>query len=204
MMLRLAILLLAQATPPAEPAAEMPAGASVYSRQRAGPRVKTVESQIVSPGRDVSADDVVDEMVDEFAADMARLGAAKVSPILMQRVRVSENMNPAYAQIFEARLAAAVFRAANVALVRCVECSATRSRVDGGEWVVTRGVTTREQAQEVARKYGARSFLDVSLTLRDRPASVAMDVEMVRAEDSSIAFAEAYRMDADNALLYRG
>jgi hypothetical protein len=152
----------------------------------------------------VSADDVVDEMVDEFAADMARLGAAKVSPILMQRVRVSENMNPAYAQIFEARLAAAVFRAANVALVRCVECSATRSRVDGGEWVVTRGVTTREQAQEVARKYGARSFLDVSLTLRDRPASVAMDVEMVRAEDSSIAFAEAYRMDADNALLYRG
>jgi hypothetical protein len=37
MMLRLAILLLAQATPPAEPAGEMPAGASIYSRQRAGP-----------------------------------------------------------------------------------------------------------------------------------------------------------------------
>jgi hypothetical protein len=31
-----------------------------------------------------------------------------------------------------------------------------------------------------------------------------MDVEVVRADDSSIAFAEGYRMDADRAMLYRG
>jgi hypothetical protein len=135
---------------------------------------------------------------------VARLGAARISPMLIERMRVSENMNPAYVQVFEARLAAAVFRAANVALVRCLECTATRSRVDGTDWVVTRGVTTREEALKVARKYGARTFLDVALTLREQPASLSMDVEMVRAEDSSIAFAEAYRMDADNAMLYRG
>jgi hypothetical protein len=135
----------------------------------------------------VSADDIVDEMVDELAADVARLGAARISPVLLQRVRVSANMNPEYAHIFEARLAAAVFKAANLALVRCVECTATRSRVEGTEWVVTRGVTTLDDVRAVARKYGARTFLDVALTLREFPASLSMDVEMVRAEDSSIA-----------------
>lgn len=203
MIVQLALLLLAQAAPP-EPQAEIPAGASIQSRKRPGTHLSTVEGQIVTPGRDVSADDVVDEMVDEFAVDVARLGAARISPVLIERVRVSDNMNPAYAQIFEARLAAAIFKAANIALVRCLECSATRSRVENAEWVVTRGVTTREQARDVARKYGARTFLDVALTLRERPASISMDVEMVRTEDSSIAFAEAYRMDADRAMLYRG
>jgi hypothetical protein len=85
-----------------------------------------------------------------------------------------------------------------------VECNATRSRVEGADWVVTRGVTTRDEARGVARKYGARTFLDVALTLREQPASVSMDVEMVRAEDSSIAFAEGYRLDASRAILYRG
>src|SRR5437868_5532628 len=125
-------------------------------------------------------------------------------PVPIERVRVSANMSPEYAHIFEARLAAAVFKAANLALVRCAECDATRSRVEGGEWVVSRGVTTREQARDVAKKYGARTFLDVALTMREEPASLSMDVEVVRAEDSSIAFAEGYRMDADRAMLYRG
>jgi hypothetical protein len=200
----LAFLLLAQAPPAKELPGEIPAAASIHSRKHPAPHLKVVEGQLVSPTGNVSADDVVDEMVDEFAADIARLGAAQVGPILIQRVRVSDNMNPAYAGVLESRLAAAVFRATNVALVRCVECNATRGRVDNGEWVVSRGVTTREQAQSLARKYGARTFLDVALALNERPSSVSMDVEMVRTEDSSIAFAEMYRMDADHALLYRG
>jgi hypothetical protein len=205
MMLALLILLAQAASPPSEPQGEIPAAAAITARKKVGTdRHSRLETVLATPGRDVSADDVVDEMVDEFAADVARLGAAQISPILLQRVRVSANMNPEYAHIFEARLAAAVFKAANVAMVRCVECNATRSRVEGVEWVVTRGVTTRDEARGVARKYGARTFLDVALTLRERPASVSMDVEMVRAEDSSIAFAEGYRMDAERALLYRG
>jgi len=167
-------------------------------------RPNRVEGSLVTPGRDVNADDIVDEMVDDFAVDIARLGAAQISPVLLERVHVSANMNPEYAHIFEARVAAAVFKAANVALVRCVECTATRSRVENADWVVTRGVTTREEARAVARKYGARTFLDISLTLREQPASLSMDVELVRAEDSSIAYAEGYRMDADRAMLYRG
>src|SRR5207237_4277007 len=61
-----------------------------------------------------------------------------------------------------------------------------------------------DEARGVAQRYGARSFLDVALTLREEPPSLSMDVEVVRAEDSSIAFAEGYRMDANRAMLYRG
>jgi hypothetical protein len=183
---------------------EIPAAASIHARKRPPERLRVDDHRLVSPGTEVSADDVVDEILDEFASDVARLGAAQVGPILLQRVRVSENMNPAYAGILEARLAGAVFRAASVAMVRCFECTATRSRIEDGAYVLSRGITRREEAQGLAKKYGARTFLDVALTLRDKPASVVMDVEMVRTEDASIAFAEDYRMDADHALLYRG
>jgi hypothetical protein len=205
MIVIVAVLLAQAAAPNDAPQTELPAAAAIRARKKPeATRPNRLEGSMVTPGRDVNADDIVEEMVDEFAADVARLGAAQLSPILLHRVRVSSNMNPEYAHIFEARLAAAVFKAATVALVRCVECSATRSRVEGFEWVVTRGVTTRDEARDVARRYGARTFLDVALTLREEPPSLSMDVEMVRADDSSIAFAEGYRMDANRAMLYRG
>jgi hypothetical protein len=220
MTLLFAALLLAQAAdPPAatapapapalspapEPQPEIPAASSLHARKRLPPDLRNVEGHLIGAHSEVLADDVVDEMVDEFAADVARLGAAQVGPILIQRVRVSSNVNPAYAGVLESRLAAAVFRASSVALVRCVECASTRSRVEGGEWVVSRGITTLEEAQAIARKYGARTLLDVALSVRDRPsASMGMEVEMVRAQDSSIAFAEQYRMDAAQGMLYRG
>jgi len=205
MMLALTLLLAQAAAPAAEPQGELPAAAAIRARKRPeSSRPNRIEGSIVTPGREVSADDIVDELVDEFAADVARLGAAQLSPILLQRVRVSANMNPEYAHIFEARLASAVFKAANLSLVRCVECTAIRSRVEGLEWVVTRGVISREDVRAIARKYGAHTLLDVALTLREVPASLSMDVEVVRTDDSSIAFAEGYRMDADRAMLYRG
>jgi hypothetical protein len=202
----LGLLLLAQAAEvkPAEPQGELPPAATIHARKRVSPDLRNVEGKLIGAGDRILADDLVDEIVDEFAADVARLGAARVGPILIERVRVSDNVNPAYAAVLESRLAAAVFRAASVAVVRCVECTATRSRVEHGEWVVSRGITSREDAQAIARKYGARSFLDVSLNVTRQPASMGMDVEMVRAEDSSIAFAEFYRMDTTQGTLYRG
>src|SRR5207237_4675035 len=161
MMLALTLLLAQASAPSAEPQGELPAAAVIRARKRPeSSRPNRIEGSIVTPGREVSADDIVDELVDEFAADVARLGAAQLSPILLQRVQVSANMNPEYAHIFEARLASAMFKAANLSLVRCVECTAIRSRVEGLAWVVTRGVITSEDVRAIARKYGAHGLLD--------------------------------------------
>ncbi len=197
-----------EAAAPAEakpaPAPELPPGAELHARKKPVEHLKLLDGHLIT-GDSVSADDVVDEMVDELASDLARLGAAQISPILLDRVRVSDNMNPQYSHILEARLASAIFRAANVALVRCAECWTTRSRVEQSSYVVTRGMASRADVQKVASHYGARTYLDVSLTLHESPpTSLSMDVELVRAEDSSIAFAEYYRLDPDKAILYRG
>ncbi len=185
------------------PAPEMPQGAELHARKKPVEHLKLLDGHLIT-GDAVSADDVVDEMVDELASDLAKLGAVHISPVLLDRVRVSDNMNPQYSHILEARLASAIFRAANVALVRCAECWTTRSRVEQSSYVITRGLASRADVQKVAAHYGARTYLDVSLTLHENPSSLAMDVELVRAEDSSIAFAEYYRLDPDKAILYRG
>lgn len=206
MTLLLGLFLLAQAAeaPPPEPKGELPPAAMIHTRKRVTPETRSVEGKLIGSGNELLADDLVDEIVDEFAADVARLGASDVGPILIERIRVSDNVNPGYASVLESRLAAAVFRASSVAVVRCLECTATRSRVEHGDWVVSRGLTTREEAQAVARKYGAKSFLDVALNVSEHPAGMGMDVEMVRTQDSSIAFAETYRLDSSQGMLYRG
>ncbi|MFY0581457.1 hypothetical protein ACN28S_50835 [Cystobacter fuscus] len=190
-----------EAAPPADN--EMAGEASIYARPRTPPRLEAREGRLVRPGDRVDANDVLDEIIDEFAADVARLGANRISPILLERVRVSENMNPEFASVFEARLIAAIYRAANVRVVRCYECYATHAEVENGTWVVRRGLSRREDLQQVMKKYNAQVVLNASLTLYTAPNSFAFDVEMVRGEDASVFFAEGYRVHPHTALLYR-
>lgn len=191
------------ANPPAPLPPEMPAGARLRHRQKPPDGLTPTEQQILSPTDEVDASDALDEMIDEFASDLARLGSGHFAPILLEKVRLSENFNPRFAAILESRLATAIFQATSSPVVRCVECWATRGRVENATWIVTRGITTREEMQSIAKKYGARTFLSVSLTLYSAPNSMALDVELVRADDSSIAFAESYRIHPYTALVYR-
>ncbi|OJH42482.1 hypothetical protein [Cystobacter ferrugineus] len=192
-----------EAPPTSPPDNEMSAEASIYARPRTPPRLEAREGRLVRPGDRVDANDVLDEIIDEFAADVARLGASRISPILLERVRVSENMNPEFASVLEARLVAAIYRAANVRVVRCYECYATHAQVEDGTWVVRRGLSRREDLQQVMKKYNAQVVLNASLTLYTAPNSFAFDVEMVRGDDASIFFAEGYRVHPHTALLYR-
>ena len=190
--------------PSPQTAADVPQGSEIQVRKRPESPGAATEKYLVPQGEAIDANDILDEMLDELAADVARLGPARIGPILLERVRLSDNLNPDFAPVLEARLAASVARATEVALLRCVECWATRGRLESGAWVVSRGVNHKEEIEAVARKYAARTLLTVALTLLDEPSTLAMDVELVRADDSSIAFAEQYRMNPETALLYRG
>jgi hypothetical protein len=188
---------------PAAPS-QGPAAEAVQARPQ--PKSKTpspVEGELLLPVETVDANDVLDEILDEFAADMAKLGSAHTSPVLLQRVRVSDNMNPEFAQVLEARMVASLEKASSVAVVRCFECFATRSRVENATWVVRRGITDKEELQRVAAKYGAKMLLSAVLTLYTNPNSLSLDVELVKAEDATIAFAEGYRVHPQTAQLYR-
>ncbi|HEY8206493.1 MAG TPA: hypothetical protein VIG99_03360 [Myxococcaceae bacterium] len=193
------------ARPPAPPTpSQGPAAEAIQARPQ--PKTRTpspVEEQMMLPTETVDANDVLDEILDEFAADMARLGSAHTSPVLLQRVRVSDNMNPDFAQVLEARMVAALEHASSVAVIRCFECFATRSRVENATWVVSRGITDREELTRTAARYGARMLLSAVLTLYTNPNSLALDVELVKADDGTIAFAEGYRVHPNTAQLLR-
>jgi hypothetical protein len=181
---------------------EVPAGSSLYGRKTAPPRQALPgEARFARPGLTVDGADALDEIIDEIAADMAHLGAARLSPILLDRIRVAPPLEPGLASILEARLAAALHRAADIALVRCVECDATRAEVVDASWVVSRGVTRVEQLQQLGRRAGARTLLRASLS--STPGTLALDVELLRTDDAAIAWAESYRFGGENAILYR-
>ena len=188
----------------------LPEGATLEVPVRSAPRAAPARkpdpsgAPFAKPGEVVDASDALDEILDEVAADVARLGAARVSPILVERIHLSPNLNPGVAAAFEARLAAALRRAADATVVRCAECDIVRAEVIDASWVVSRGITRREQAQEIARRYGTRTFLRASLIAVERPPSLALDVELVRADDSAIVYAESYRFGGADAMLYRG
>ena len=192
--------------PPKPPPSQGPAAEAVRVAPQPKPKTPTfqaVENDLVLPVEKVDANDVLDEILAELAADVAKLGAAHVSPMLLQRVRVSDNMNEDFAQVLEARMVAAIDKGASVAVVKCFECFATRSRVENATWVVSRGITDKEELTRTAAKYGARMLMSAVLTLYTNPNSLALDVELVKADDGTIFWAEGYRVHPSTAQLFR-
>lgn len=174
--------------------------------RRARPRVQERPSErLFQQDRDeVNASDALDELLDELAADIARMEELKVAPVLIDRITLSENLSPTFAAILEARLIAALDRSAKVKVVRCLECSGTRSRIEGGAVIVSAGLSQREDLARVAAGYGAKSVMTVALAVEEDAGRMALDVMLTRASDNSVVFAEGYRFESDTSMLYRG
>jgi hypothetical protein len=178
--------------------------ASLYSRKRPPDELRRINGVLATPGHKVDANEILDEIIDEWTSDMARLGAVHYSPVLFDRIRLSSNVAPQFGAILETRMIAALLRATSVNVVRCVECSATRSRIENASWVLTRGVTRKAELASLGKEYAAKALLSVSLTVEQNPALLAMDVELTRADDATVLFAETYRATSEDALIYRG
>ncbi len=162
------------------------------------------ERILATPGQSVNASEVVEEMLDDLAGDLAALGTAQLSPLVIEGIEVSPNVNPRYAALLETRLIAALQRTHAVRVVRCLECRTTRVDVEGAAWTARQGLTRRSDLATLAEGYGAKAVLRGVLTLRQQPDGLALDVEVTRLADAQVLFAEGYRYDAGTALLYRG
>jgi hypothetical protein len=188
----------------------LPAGAQANGAgvpQEASERVRRpqVDERILAqPGSTVNASQVVEEMLEDLAADLASRFGNRLSPLIVEGVTLSPNLNPGYAALLEARLVAALHRTDAVQVVRCFECRSTQVNVEGAVWTARQGLTRRADLAQVADRYGARAVLRAALTLSTDPDALALDVEVTRVEDAAVLFAEGYRYDAGTALLYRG
>ena len=67
--------------------------------------------------------ELVDDIIDEVARQLAREDPNLISPIAIRLVRLSANIRPEFARTLEARLMARLVNSTNVKMSVCAECT---------------------------------------------------------------------------------
>ena len=211
--------LAAPAPTPAAPPAARPrtfeAASMTTSLPSTGqPRVETAPpSHTATPGqveqlvqRSTSSIDffeMVDDMLDEVARQLGREDPNLMSPMAIRLVRLSSNLRPEFARTLEARMVARVVNATNVKMTVCAECSALRSRVDEGNWIVTLGAVKQDDLRRLGETTGVKTFMDVDFTYSPESGVIWMEAMVFRASDGGVVWTDAYRSDGTMAALLR-
>jgi hypothetical protein len=151
----------------------------------------------------VTLTEVVDEILADMVAELAGRTPKKLSPMAIRNVRLSSNVQPTYARELMAAIIANIHAGTNIRIVECLECQATRSRIVGDAWVISRGVNDAEEVRRVAARLGARSFMDVAFGFDPESGVVQMDFSVVRADDSIVIWADSFRADKTTPMLLR-
>lgn len=152
---------------------------------------------------EITLGELIDEILADVTAELALLPPNQVSPMAIRQVALGSNVKPAFAKQLKAAIVSAVHTGTRLRLRHCVECAATRTRIEGDEWVVTRGIVTTEELRDVGRRLGVRAFLDVSFGFDPESSVVEIHFELIRASDALILWAETFRADETTPLLLR-
>jgi hypothetical protein len=147
--------------------------------------------------------ELVDDIMDEIARQLAREDSRLMSPMAIKLVRVSSNIRPEFARTLEARLIARLTQSTSVKIAMCPECSAMRSRVEDGNWILTLGATSADDLRRIGDKTGVKTFMDVDFTYSPGSNIVWLSAIVYRASDGGVVWSDAYRSDATMTALLR-
>jgi hypothetical protein len=147
--------------------------------------------------------ELVDDIMDEIARQLGREDAALLSPMAIKLVRLSSNLRPEFARTLETRLIARLSNATNVKMAICPECTAVRSRVEDGNWVLTLGAVNSDDLRRIGAKTGVKTFMEVDFSYSPTSNVVWMSAVVYRASDGGVVWSDAYRSDATMAALLR-
>lgn len=171
------------------------------------PRVEeineSVEKQVISGQGSIHLYQLVEEMTDDLVVDLRDLNLAAVSPVAMRRMGLSPNLSAAFGDFVESTVVSEISNATKLRVKRCVACSSLRSRIEGGDWVVTLGMTQHEDFRREAEALGVKAFLDLRFAFYPGVNIAALNVEVIRAEDGAVMWAETYRSDSSTAAILR-
>lgn len=175
------------------------------SRARASDREirQAIERQIQGDKNAIHIYQLVEEIIDEVIADVVDLNPRAIAPAAFRTMNLTPNLSAQFGEFVESTLISALATHSQIAIKRCIACASLRSRVDGDEWVVTRGLVHHDELQQEAERLGAVSFLDARLSFFPGANIVAMQVEFVRASDGAVLWTETYRSDASTAAILR-
>jgi hypothetical protein len=162
-----------------------------------------VEELVRRSNDNVDFFELVDDMIDEIARRLALEDANLYSPMAIRLVRVSANLRPEFAHTLEARLTARLLNATSLKLNVCAECTALRSRVDNGNWILTLGASNQDDLRRLGERTGIRTFMDVDFTFSPDQNIIWLEATVLRASDGMILWSDAYRSDGTMTSLLR-
>jgi hypothetical protein len=147
--------------------------------------------------------ELVDDMLDETVRQIGREDPNLLSPMAIRLVRLSSNLRPEFARTLEARLIARLMNGSSVRVNICAECTALRSRVEDGNWMVTLGVVKQDDLRRLGEVTGVKTFMDVDFIYSPDSNVIWMEAVVFRASDGGVVWTDAYRSDATMAALIR-
>ncbi len=170
---------------------------------RGTPERDPTEDLLVRSQKGVTLGTMIDELADELAHQLSKEDPKPWSPLAIRLVRLSPNLRPSLRQALEAKIVARLSKLPGVEQVVCVECRAVRSRVEGGDWVVTLGASTQGDLRRIGADIGAKAFLELDLTFNQVPAELTLTGKIYRASDGRVLWAAAYKGDETTAAVLR-
>jgi hypothetical protein len=189
-------------TPP--PPARYPAPTPLaYPAERGDEGRDPVEDLLVRSQKGVTFGTMLDELVDELAHRLSKEDPKFFTPLAVRLVRLSPNLRPSLAHTLEAKIVARLGKLANLEQVVCLECRSVRSRVEGGDWVVSIGAVTQDDLRRIGKDIGAKAFLEVDLTFNQAPAELTLAARIYRATDAHIVWTGAIKGDETTAAIMR-
>lgn len=152
---------------------------------------------------EVTLTELVDEILADVVAELDLRPAKVFSPLAIRQIALGANVTPAFEARLESLVIAQLHAGTDIRVVECVECSAVRTRVVDGQWVISRGLATHADLKRVADELGLRSYLDVAFGFDPDTGVLQMDFRVVRASDSVVLWSESFRADETTPMLMR-
>ncbi len=174
--------------PDAEPAADQP-----------------IEALALASQEPLGFYELLDELLADVVIELERLPLSEISPMALLGVQLSSNLSPELEEAVAVRLQAALGGLSGLSQIHCVACGAVRSRVEGGEWVVTRGVVSSQELRQLGSELGVQSFLSVHLEYLETvpEEKLALSLRLVRPATSAVILARRLVSDETTAALAR-
>ncbi|MCK6548205.1 hypothetical protein L6R52_20315 [Myxococcota bacterium] len=152
---------------------------------------------------EVTLGELIDEILADVVAELDLRPAKTFSPLAIRQIALGANVTPAFEQRLESLIIAQLHTGTDIRVVECVECTAVRTRVVDGEWVISRGLATHADLRRVADELGLRSYMDVAFGFDPDTGVLQMDFRVVRASDSVVLWSESFRADETTPMLMR-
>ena len=176
---------------------------SPVSRTRPPTTPSHIEELVQRSQGSIDFFELVDDIMDEIARQLAREDPNLMSPLAIKLVRLSSNLRPEFARTLETRMIARLSNATNVKVAICAECTAMRSRVEDGNWILTLGAVNADDLRRIGAKTGVKTFMEIDFTYSPNANVVWMSAVVYRASDGVVVWSDAYRSDATMAALLR-